>query len=259
MQLEQITPLILTYNESVNINRTLQKLQWAKKIIAIDSFSTDKTIDILKTYPQVKIFQRKFDTFANQCNYGLEQINSEWILSIDADYLLTDSLINEIQSLSDKLLVNGYFANFKYCVFGKPLRGTILPPRAIFFRKNKGYYIDDGHAHQVIIEGRSEQLKSFIYHDDRKSLSRWLQAQDRYMIREVEKLTETSVEKLTFADRIRKYKIIAPFIMFVYCLIIKQGIFDGWRGWYYAFQRTFAEILLSLRLIETRIEKQYEQ
>lgn len=251
-----ITPLIITYNEDPNIKRTLAQLTWATRIIAIDSFSTDKTLDILNNYPQVEVFQRKFDTFANQCNYGLEKINSEWVLSIDADYLVTDNLILEIQSLSENCLVDGYFANFKYCVFGKPLLGTILPPRAVLFRKNKGHYIDDGHAHQVIIEGKSEPLKSFIYHDDRKPLTRWLQAQDRYMLKEVKKLTETSVKKLSLSDRLRKYKIFAPFILFVYCLIIKQGILDGWRGWYYAFQRMLAEIILAIRLIEaeTNIE-----
>jgi glycosyltransferase involved in cell wall biosynthesis len=250
MQLEQITPLILTYNESVNIDRTLKKLNWAKKIIVIDSFSTDRTIDILNNYPQVEVFQRKFDTFANQCNYGLEQINSEWILSIDADYLVTDELLLEIKSLSNNSLINSYFVNFKYCVFSQPLRGTILPPRAILFRKNKGYYIDDGHAHQVIIEGKSEQLKSFIYHDDRKSLTRWLQAQDRYMVIEAKKLQETPVKELSFGDRLRKQKILAPFIILLYCLILKGGIFDGWRGFYYAFERVLAEMILSIRLIE---------
>jgi hypothetical protein len=165
-------------------------------------------------------------------------------------------LLSEIRSLPENTAIDGYFANFKYCVFGKPLRGTILPPRAILFRQNKGYYVDDGHAHKVIIEGKCDRLKSFIHHDDRKSLTRWLQAQDRYMIREVKKLTETSVEQLSFSDRIRKYKIIAPFIIFFYCLIIKQGIFDGWRGWYYAFQRMLAEIILAIRSIEaeTNIE-----
>jgi glycosyltransferase involved in cell wall biosynthesis len=47
--LEKITPLILTYNEEPNIDRTLQQLRWAKEIIVIDSYSTDRTLDILKS------------------------------------------------------------------------------------------------------------------------------------------------------------------------------------------------------------------
>lgn len=98
--LEQITPLILTYNESPNIQRTLEKLTWAKQIIVIDSYSTDETLDILSNYPQLQVFQRKFDSFANQCNYGLEKIPSSWVLSLDADYVLGDELVNEIKALS---------------------------------------------------------------------------------------------------------------------------------------------------------------
>ena len=72
--LENITPLILTYNEALNIERTLQHLTWAKKIIVVDSYSTDGTLEILYSIPQVEVFQRMFDYFADQCNYGLEKI-----------------------------------------------------------------------------------------------------------------------------------------------------------------------------------------
>lgn len=252
MDLTTITPLILTYNEESNIDRTLSKLTWAKKVIIIDSFSTDKTLDIVKTYKNVTVFQRTFDSHTNQWNYGLNKINSEWILSMDADYIITEQLLDEMNNLDQDSLADGYFIPFKYCVFGKPLNQTILPPRQCLFRNNKAIYIDDGHTQLLKNDGKISQLKSYIYHDDRKSLSRWLWAQDRYMILEVEKILKTPVNELSLGDKIRKKIILAPFIIFLYCLIFKGGIFDGWHGWYYAFQRMFAEILLSLRLIEAK-------
>jgi glycosyltransferase involved in cell wall biosynthesis len=249
--LEQLTPLILTFNESPNIDRTLQQLTWAKRIVVIDSYSTDATIEILNSYPQVEIFQRKFDTFANQCNYGLKQVKTEWVLSLDADYTVTDELIAEIDALPKDTSVDGYFVQFKYCVFGKPLGGTLLPPREVLFRREKGVYVDDGHAHQLVVDGTPRMLSFYIHHDDRKPLSRWLWAQDRYMVIETRKLLETPAGKLSFSDRIRRQKILAPFVILFYCLILNKGILDGWAGWYYAFQRMLAEILLSIRLIET--------
>ncbi|MGH8650120.1 MAG: glycosyltransferase [Burkholderiales bacterium] len=66
--LENITPLILTYNEAPNIERTLRQLTWAKRIVVVDSFSTDETLDILKEFQQVQVYQRKFDTAASQDN-----------------------------------------------------------------------------------------------------------------------------------------------------------------------------------------------
>ncbi len=249
--IESVTPLILTFNEAPNIDRTLQRLKWAKKIIVIDSYSTDKTIEILQSYSQVQLFQRSFDTHTNQWNYGLEQVQSEWVLSLDADYIVTDELLTEIKELPIDIKLDSYLINFEYCVFGKPLRGTLLPPRAALFRKNKAIYIDDGHTQLLRVDGNVGTLSSYIHHDDRKSLSRWLWAQDRYMIIEAKKLAETPVSELSFGDRIRKQKIIAPFLILFYCLILKKGILDGWAGWYYAFERMLAETLLSIRLIET--------
>jgi len=249
--LEQVTPLILTYNEASNIERTLQQLTWAKRIVVVDSYSSDRTLDILEIYPQVQIFQREFDTHANQWNYGLQQVKTEWVLSLDADYLVTDELIAEIEALPKNSLVDGYFAKFKYCVFGKPLRGTLLPPRTVLFRKEKAVYVDDGHTQLLKVNGNSSRLASYIHHDDRKPLSRWLWAQDRYMIIETKKLLETPADQLSFGDRIRQTKLLAPFVILFYCLILNKGILDGWAGWYYALQRMLAEILLSIRLIET--------
>lgn len=248
--LERITPLILTYNEFPNIHRAIEKLTWAKEIIVIDSYSTDKTIEILHSYPQIQVFQRKFDTHATQWNYGLEKIKSSWVLSLDADYIVTDELISEIAVLPIDGEIDGYFTKFKYCIFGKPLRGTILPPRQTLFRKNKAIYIDDGHTQVLQLTGKSAELSTYIHHDDRKPLSRWLWAQDRYMAIEAKKLQETPESELSFSDRIRKQKILAPFIILIYCLILKGGILDGWHGWYYAFQRMLAETLLAIRLFE---------
>ena len=249
MLLEKVTPLILTYNEASNIDRTLQKLDWATEIIVIDSYSEDRTLKILNSYPQVKLLQRKFDTHTQQWNYGLAQIQSEWVLSLDADYVLTDLLIETIGSVSDPI-ANGYFIPFKYCVFGQPLRGTILPPRLALFKKASATYIDDGHTQLLELKGRSSRLDAYIHHDDRKPLSRWLWAQDRYMVIESKKLLQTPDRELSWGDRIRKRKIFAPVIILIYCLILKGGILDGWQGWYYAFQRTLAETLLSIHIIE---------
>ncbi len=252
--LETITPLILTYNESPNIKRTLDKLYWAKKIVVIDSNSTDDTLGILQSFPQVEILQRNFDTHANQWNYGLEQITTEWVLSLDADYVLTDELIEEIKAIPYDVSIDGYFITFKFCIFGKPLRGSILPPRQALFSKKNSIYIDDGHTQLLEVKGNSAYLKNFILHDDRKSLKRWLWAQDRYMIIEAKKLAETPFKNLSLGDKIRKQGIIAPFIILFYCLILKGGILDGWIGWYYAFQRMLAEIILSLRILEKNLD-----
>lgn len=251
-----ITPLILTYNEAPNIDRILERLTWANRIVVIDSYSTDQTLDILKKYSQVEVFQRKFDTHTNQWNYGVSQVDTDWVLSLDADYILTSDLIEELKIIKLSTSIDGYFIRFKYCIFGKPLQGTILPPRQMLFSKSRSTYIDDGHTQLLQVQGESGQLQSFVYHDDRKPLSRWLWAQDRYMVIEAKKLLSIPWNNLSWSDRIRRTKILAPLLILFYCLILKRGIFDGWAGWYYAFQRVLAEILLALCLIELEKSQQ---
>ncbi len=92
-----LTALILTCNEEENIARTLSHLEWLEKVIVIDSGSTDKTIELIGSFTNTKTYYRKFDTHAQQWNYGLGVCESEWILSLDADYILTDAFIEEIK------------------------------------------------------------------------------------------------------------------------------------------------------------------
>src|SRR5262245_17862521 len=68
--LDEVTVLLLTYNEAANIGRTLTNLRWARRILVVDSFSTDKTLVILNALPNVRVIQRRFDSFAQQCNFG---------------------------------------------------------------------------------------------------------------------------------------------------------------------------------------------
>jgi glycosyltransferase involved in cell wall biosynthesis len=218
--------------------------------VVIDSYSNDETLEILKSFPQVEVYQRKFDTAANQDNYGLDQVTTEWVLSLDADYLLSDELIEEIGNLIPQGSINAYWVRFKYCVLGKTLRGSLYPPRRVLYRREKARYEDDGHTQRVKVEGETAWLSSYILHDDRKSLSRWLSSQDRYMISEAEKLRQTFQEQLSLVDIMRCSKVFSPFVLLFYCLIIQRGILDGWAGWYYALQRMLAETLLAIRLIE---------
>jgi glycosyltransferase involved in cell wall biosynthesis len=250
VNLASITPLILTYNEEANIGRVLDALTWAKRIVIIDSFSTDATLDIVARYPQAEVVQRPFDDFAGQCNFGLEQIKSEWVLSMDADYVCTPELIDEIGRLPDDPSENGYSIPFRYSIFGTPLRGTLYPSRTCLYRVAHGRYSQDGHAHRVQIAGTVGQLQNTIHHDDRKPLESWLNAQRKYARQEADKLLATPDSELGLNDRLRKMRFLAPILAPLYTLFGKGVILDGKAGVYYTLQRAYAELLLSLELLD---------
>jgi len=131
MNIEEITPLILTYNEAPNIGRALQNLKWASRIIVVDSQSTDSTVEIANSFPNVRIVSRAFDEHTNQWNFGLDQIESKWVLTLDADYVVPDLLRQEIALISTDTEV--FYASFLYCVYGRKLRASLYPPRAVLF------------------------------------------------------------------------------------------------------------------------------
>jgi glycosyltransferase involved in cell wall biosynthesis len=247
---DQITPLIITYNEAPNIRRTLGKLLWAHRIVVIDSGSTDETVEMLGGYPQVEVIYHPFMDFASQCNYGLTQVVSPWVLSLDADYELSDQLIRELTSLVPADSAVGYWARFVYRVYGRALRGSLYPQRTVLHRKDRASYRQEGHAHRVVLNGNVLRLKGVIYHDDRKPLARWLTSQQRYARAEAEYLIAYRGEKSTLADRLRLMGWPAPFAALFYVLFVKRCLLDGWPGWFYALQRVVAEALLALEIMD---------
>ncbi len=250
--LASITPLILTYNEAPNIGRTLAQLSWARDIVVVDSFSDDDTVEIVKTFPQARIHQRKFDTHRNQWNFGLREtgIGSAWVLGLDADYVLTEEFSAELRELQPTPEIEGYRANFIYCVGGERIRSGVYPPVTVLYRRENTSYAQDGHTHRLVINGQVESLRARILHDDRKPLGRWMEAQSRYTKLEADKLLSARPESLTWTDRVRRWRLVAPAAVLFYCLIIRGGVLDGWAGFYYAFQRSLAELMLSLYLLD---------
>src|SRR5262249_27562443 len=150
------------------------------RILVIDSGSSDETLCLLKAYPQVEVIEHPFTDFASQCNFGLMQIRSPWVLSLDADYELSEDLVAEIGRLTPSATAAGYSARFVYRIHGRRLRGTLYPPRAVLYRKDRASYQNEGHGHRVRIDGDVVSLKGVIYHDDRKPLARFMSSQMRY-------------------------------------------------------------------------------
>ena len=249
--LDQITPVILTYNEAPNIARTLERLDWAREIVLVDSLSDDETVAIAKSFSQVRLYQRPFDTFAAQWTFALKEtaIATDWVLGLDADFLLTTELIAELAALQPPAATRAYKAPLKYCVAGRPLRFSLLPPLIVLYQRGATTFFPDAHTYRVNVAGEVGMLNASVLHDDRKSLRHWFHAQQGYAQLEAGKILSTATDALNSPDRIRRLRIVAPIAVFFYCLI-RGGILDGYPGLYYAIQRALAELMLSLYLLE---------
>lgn len=253
MNPDLITGLILTFNEQDNLERTLAALDWLPRVLVLDSGSSDDTLAIAGRHANVTVIERPFDDFASQRNFGLDQVPTPWVLSLDADHVVSPELSAEMTGLepADAAAFN---ARFRYLVWGKPLRSSILPPRPVLFRPDRCRYEPDGHSERLLVDGQTLSLEHGIDHDDRKPFSRWLAAQDRYACQEAAKLREEG-RALGLADRIRRLNWLAPLAVLFYVLVVRGGLLDGRRGLFYAYQRMLAELLLALRRLDNEANR----
>nr|MBP6073255.1 glycosyltransferase family 2 protein [Flavobacterium sp.] len=93
----KLSVFIIAFNEERIIEECLKKLNWVDEIIVVDSGSTDRTVEICEKY-QAKVIYKKFEGFGQQKQFALDQTTNDWVLSLDADEVLTDELIAEMKS-----------------------------------------------------------------------------------------------------------------------------------------------------------------
>ena len=255
--LDRITPLLLTLDELPNLERTLRPLDWARRIVVVDSGSRDGTLERLAQDARVSVFVRAFDSHPAQWSYALAEtgIETEWVLCLDADHVLTEGLVRELESLRPDAGVGGFEAGFTYCIEGRPLRGSLYPPRLLLVRRAGARFASDGHTQRLETTGRVERLRCAALHDDRKPRGRWLAEQVRYAAIEAEKLVDTPKRDLSRPDRLRRLGWIAPWLVPLYCLTAKRGLLDGRAGWIYAGERAVAEWMLSMAICERLLRR----
>jgi glycosyltransferase involved in cell wall biosynthesis len=255
--LDNVSVLVLTFNEAPNIARTLDALRTFPEVVVLDSGSTDDTVAIARRYANVRICSRSFDSHAAQWNHGLTAcgLNRPWVLALDADYAVTPALLEEMTRLTPPDRVAGYRTRFSYFVWGQELTGSLYPAVITLYRRSAASYVQDGHTQRVVLQGEVVDLGGKILHDDRKPLSRWLASQERYAQLECDLLLARRWADLSWRDRLRRMAVVTPWLVPLYCLTVRRGLLDGVPGVYYAMQRAMAEGMLALKLLEARLKK----
>lgn len=264
-----ISVIILTYNEEIHIERCIRNAQkFAKEIFLVDSFSTDKTIEIA-TKLGAKVYQHPWENYSKQFNWGLQNLplQTEWVYRMDADEYLSGALINELRTKLPNLSedVTGITFPCLRIFMGKYIKHGIIP--LILLRLFKREYaicevrlMDE---HIQVTRGEIINFEHPFYDHNLNDLTWWTQKHNGYAMREAIDLLITEYDLNTnstvvnsgeHSSEVRKKKLKyvklplfwRAFAFFFLRYFIKLGFLDGkegflWhflQGWWY---RTLAD------------------
>ncbi len=221
-----ITSIILTKNEENNIKECIKSLNWTDKIIVIDDYSTDDTVQIAKANGATVYKRNLNNDFSLQRNYGVSKVDSEWILIVDADERIPEELRNEILGILDfKSDKDAYSLKRTDVIWGKKIKygeqGNISLIR--FFKKDSGTF--NGKIHEVLkVKGKIGKLNNPIIHFPHQTINEFLKEINFYTEIRANELFENKIKTNSFLI------FLYPLGKFIKDYIFLLGIFDGIRG-----------------------------
>ena len=251
-----ITAIILTRNEEKNIGVCIDSIKnTVKRIVVVDSFSEDGTVEIAKK-SGAEVYQHEFFNYAKQYLYAVDiaEIKTTWILRIDADERLTPESAEELEKLcneNESTDVSGIMLRFYNVFLGKILKhGGVYPWRKLSVYKNGKGTIEDRHMdeHIILSEGTVIKMKKDCEHQAFKNLTFFVNKFNWYSTREAMdyfEQKETSVENASFKTRLKMkvyYKLPIGFrawLFYVYRYYFRLGFLDGKEGKIYAFLHAY--------------------
>ncbi len=226
---EKLTALVPSFNEEGNIEDCLKGLTWADEILVVDSYSTDRTLEIARHYTD-RILQHEYINSATQKNWAIPLATYPWVLVVDCDERVRPELRQEIESaLADPQGCDGFIIPRRNIFLGCSMRYCGWGPRddtnVRLFRRDKGRYEDkEVHADVVVNGGRVEKLRSPLEHISYRSISHYIEKMQRY--------TDWAA-----GDVVNKKKpvgagkiILRPLATFFRMYVLKLGFLDGFHG-----------------------------
>jgi glycosyltransferase involved in cell wall biosynthesis len=268
-----ISVLILTLNEDINLAACLKSVSWSDDIVVLDSFSTDKTLEIARA-AGARVYQRDFDNERNQRTFGLREIEFKhpWVYMPDADELTPPEMRDEMLSLTaapDRPEA-AFRVRFKTVFMGAWIRYSSLYPTWVvrLIRPEKIQFERDINL-RCSIDGPEGYLKShFIHYSFNKGFTAWYDKHNKYStfeaLESVRSLRGTSLEwrdLFAWRDEVRRRRALKemsfrlpfrPTMRFFYMYFIRRGFLDGWPGLIYCRLLSSYEYMIVVKMAEIR-------
>jgi glycosyltransferase involved in cell wall biosynthesis len=268
-QFIDISVLILTLNEEQNLPICLPSLTWCDDVVVLDSYSTDMT-EQLATEAGVRFFQRRFDNYAAQRNYGLNGITYKhnWLMMVDADETIPPELITEMQKMVEYGDVDTtiYRMRRKDYFLGKWIkRSSGYPTWTGRLLKIGKVRIEREINEEYVTDGKVAFLKEHFHHYSfNKGFSHWFEKHNRYSTMEAELLVQKSLSKPNLNELLSKDPVLRrravksivyhlpgrPLLMFIALYFFRGGFLDGRAGFTFCTLRSIYEYMINLKVKE---------
>lgn len=225
---QKLSVLIITLNEEHRIKSLLEDIDFADEIIVVDSFSTDKTVAIVESFPNIRLIQNQFINYTSQRNFALDQARNSWVLFLDADEKLTPELKSEILStINNQNAASAYLIYRTFMFKNRKLNFSGWQTDKIFrlFNKSKCRYNEERMVHEkLIVNGEIAVLKNKIIHFSYTSFQDYKEKMYKYgVLKANEKLKKGQKPSLFLM-------VFHPVYTFLYQYLIRLGILDGAKG-----------------------------
>ncbi len=266
---------ILTLNEEINIAACIEAVSWSDDVVVLDSFSSDRTVEIARQYPNVRVIQRAFDNWAAHQNWAMETIDFRhpWVFYLDADERMTPALREELLAIAgdNAQLRVAYYCGRKNYFMGRWIRHAMPPGTIMRFFKPAHVRFERLVNPVPVIRGAYGYLTHYFDHYNfSKGLREWMEKHNKYSQAEALeslKLIQgrpawTRLAREIFsrdrAVRRQAIKAVAAFIpgrallRFLYTLLINRGILDGLAGFHYALLIAMYEYWIEIKVREAQ-------
>lgn len=223
----KISVCVISFNEERNIEECLKSVSWADDIIMVDSFSTDRTIELAKQYTS-KIFVQEWKGYSEAKNYAVQNTSNDWILSIDADERVTPELKNEIISVinDSSKRYTGYKVARQAYFLGKWIKHCGWYPGYVLrlFRKDSGTFSNSRVHEKFELVGETGTLKHDLLHFTDDNLLHYFNKFNKYTSLAADDLVEKGTPFQLW------HLFIKPIYTFFKMFILKRGFLDGLHG-----------------------------
>lgn len=245
---QPLSIIVPSFNEEPNIEACLKSVQWADEVLVVDSFSTDKTLEIAKPLC-TRILQHEYVNSAAQKNWAIPQAAHRWVMIVDSDETVPPELAAEIRTVLDAGPEHsGYVLKRLNHFHGKPIRhGGWGRDRVLrVWDRERGRY-QEKHVHaEVEVEGSVTELANPIHHDTFRGFDRYMGKIDRYTHWGAEDLLRKG-RRATAPDLLMR-----PVGRFVKRYILQGGFLDGTPGLIISGIDTYVTFLKYARAWERR-------